>query len=193
MWTRRRPMPSDIEATRAEREKDARRPLFGRKISKGDAIMAAIGISLAVVSAVFPWYIFYNPEQFGIKAMKFEGNQSGTSPTTISYQPSRIGQPMSVNDIPSLELDLFATATLPGRGEDGEALDLAEQPFPPDTIEYQLIHVANGRAMIQDKDGIWVVQPGSLLPDSSRVARIEQRDGSWVIVTTLDRVIELTN
>jgi hypothetical protein len=45
--------------------------------------------------------------------------------------------------------------------------------------------------MIEDEDGIWVVQPGSILPDSSRVAAIEQREGRWVLVTTFDRIIEL--
>jgi len=201
MWTGHKQMSSDVEAMRAAREdaaragqeKKSRRPLFGRRISKGDALLAALGVSLAIVSALFPWYIFYNPGQFGIKAMKFEGNQSGNSPTTISYQPNRVGQPMNVTDIPSMELDLLATATLPGRSDDGEGLDVAEQPFPPDTVEYELIHVANGRAMIQDADGIWVVQPGSLLPDSSRVARIEERNGAWVIVTTLDRVVQLAD
>ena len=38
--------------------------------------------------------------------------------------------------------------------------------------------------MIEDDAGLWVVQPGSMLPDSSRVAAIEQRDGKWVLVTT---------
>ncbi|MFN4272529.1 MAG: hypothetical protein ACK4F5_06935 [Aliihoeflea sp.] len=187
-------MPSEIDAVRAKRETRRRRPMFGAKISKGDVIMAALGITLAAVSAVFPWYIFYNQEQFGVRAMRFQGNQSATGPTNISYQPARVGQPMTIDDMPTLELDLLSTATLPGIREDSEASDLANQPFPPDTVEYNLIHVVNGRAMIQDKDGIWVVQPGSLLPDSSRVAQIKQNaDGNWVIVTTFDRIIELNN
>jgi hypothetical protein len=37
-----------------------------------------------------------------------------------------------------------------------------------------------------------VVQRGSRLPDNSRVAGIEQRDGKWVLVTSADRVIELS-
>lgn len=194
MLNRRNQMPSDIEVTRAERQTHSRRPLFGKKISKGDAIMAVLGVSLAVASAAFPWYIFYNPQQFGIKAMRFQGDQSGNSPSTLAYQPALIGQPMTVQDIPSMELDLFATATIPGPGEDSESVEIIDQPFPPDTVEYQLIHVANGRAMIQDADGIWVVQPGSLLPDSSRVAQLKQNtEGNWVIVTTLDRIVELVD
>ena len=58
--------------------------------------------------------------------------------------------------------------------------------------QFRLVHVANGRAMIEDDAGLWVVQAGSMLPDSSRVAGIEQRDGKWVLVTSTDRVVALT-
>ena len=44
--------------------------------------------------------------------------------------------------------------------------------------------------MIEDSAGLWVVQPGSTLPDSSRVRSIEQRKGKWVLVTSTDRVLE---
>jgi hypothetical protein len=54
------------------------------------------------------------------------------------------------------------------------------------------VHVANGRAMIEDDAGLWIVQPGSTLPDDSQVASIEKRDGKWVLVTSANRVIGLT-
>ena len=100
---------------------------------------------------------------------------------------------MTVEDIPPMKLDLFSTGTLPendGDGEPGPGLD--EQPFPPEINEFRLVHVANGRAMIADDTGLWVVQRGSRLPDNSRVAGIEQRDGKWVLVTSADKVIELS-
>ena len=46
--------------------------------------------------------------------------------------------------------------------------------------------------MIEDDAGLWIVQRGSTLPDSSRVSSIEQRDGKWVLVTSTDQVIELS-
>ena len=185
--------PLDREMLVAQIAKSERPSLLTRRrrISRSDAIMAVLGVSLAVVCAVFPWYIFYNQEQFGVRAMKFEGNQSSRAPASLSHQPMRVGQPMDVRDVPIMELDLLSTATVPGAGEQTEVPELEDQPFPPDTVEYHLIHVANGRAMIEDEDGIWVVQPGSILPDSSRVAAIEQREGRWVLVTTFDRIIEL--
>ena len=102
---------------------------------------------------------------------------------------------MDVEDIPATQLDLFATGTLPDDkdGEGGEAVPgLDEQPFPGDDAQFRLVHVANGRAMIEDEAGLWVVQTGSTLPDSSRVTSIEQRNGKWVLVTSTDRVIALT-
>ena len=35
--------------------------------------------------------------------------------------------------------------------------------------------------MIEDKNGIYVVTPGSMLPDLSRVAKVEEVGGEWVL------------
>src|SRR5436189_206932 len=79
--------------------------------------------------------------------------------------------PIDAEDIPVQNLDLFATGTLQEKSKDGDgaAPGLDEQPFPAEVPEFRLVHVANGRAMIEDDAGLWVVQPGSLLPDSSYV------------------------
>ena len=102
---------------------------------------------------------------------------------------------MTVEDVPIMQLDLFSTGALPDDevGDSGKrAPGLDQQPFPGDVPQFRLVHVANGRAMIEDDAGLWVVQAGSMLPDSSRVAGIEKRDGKWVLVTSTDRVVELT-
>jgi hypothetical protein len=161
-----------------------------------DLVIAALGIALGLTCAFFPWYIFFNQEKFGIRPMKFEGGGSGTSgPVAVGPQPQRIGAPMTVEDVPVMQLDLFSTGALPDDegGDSGKrAPGLDEQPFPGDVPQFRLVHVANGRAMIEDDAGLWVVQAGSMLPDSSRVASIEKRDGKWVLVTSTDRVVELT-
>jgi hypothetical protein len=161
---------------------------------RGGPIIAGMGIALGLGCALFPWYIFFNQEKFGIRAMKFEGQrQREAGPVYLGSQPDRVGAPMTVEDIPPMKLDLFSTGTLPENDGDDEASPgLDEQPFPPEIIAFRLVHVANGRAMIADDTGLWVVQRGSRLPDSSRVAGIEQRDGKWVLVTSADRVIELS-
>ncbi len=52
------------------------------------------------------------------------------------------------------------------------------------------MHVANGRALIEDAGGMYIVRVGSVLPDNSRLATLEQRDGKWVIVTSNGDVYE---
>jgi hypothetical protein len=127
--------------------------------------------------------------------MKFEGNGTSVSgPVAIGPQPQRVGAPMDIKDIPVEQLDLFATGTLPKKKEDGSgapAPGLDQQPFPAEIPQFHLVHVANGRAMIEDDAGLWIVQAGSVLPDSSVVTSIEKRDGQWVLVTSNDRVYQL--
>jgi hypothetical protein len=38
--------------------------------------------------------------------------------------------------------------------------------------------------MIEDATGMYMVRVGSILPDNSRLATIEQRNGRWVVITT---------
>jgi hypothetical protein len=206
-WFRRRKSPFLHEIDRfhvdGERATAATRRLVtgtseaakeGKRSS--DLTIATLGIALGLICALFPWYIFFNQEKFGIRAMKFEGGGAPVSgPVAIGPQPQRVGAPIEAENIPVQNLDLFATGTtLQEQSKDGEAAapGLDQQPFPAEVPQFQLVHVANGRAMIEDDAGLWVVQPGSVLPDSSYVQSIEQRNGRWVLVTSGDRVIEMT-
>ncbi len=166
-----------------------------RQDRRGDLTMAALGLTLGLICALFPWYIFYNPEKFGVRAMKFGGSGNGeqSAPITLEAQPERVGAP-SMSEIPPMKLDLFATGT--ARNEGGKspeiaAAELANQPFPAESPEFQLLHIENGRAMIADDAGIFIVQPGSVLPDRSRVEAIEERGGALVLITSDERVIEV--
>ncbi len=59
-------------------------------------------------------------------------------------------------------------------------------------LPYKLVHIANGRAMIEDEHGVTIVERGSRLPDNNQVAAIEQRDGRWVMVTSADEILTAT-
>ncbi len=93
------------------------------------------------------------------------------------------GQPANVDQI--------ITATVPTLGlEPPEPLETpGAQPFPGKS-GFRLLHVANGRALIEDKAGMYLVRVGSILPDNSRVATLEQRDGKWVIVTSAGDIVQ---
>jgi hypothetical protein len=158
---------------------------------RSDLTVAALGVTLGLICALFPWYIFFNQEQFGVQAIAFGGSGRNAGRVSGGSQQENAGAPLTAKDIP--EVDLFATGTLPDQSEDpDQAPGLDQQPFPADAGKFRLVHVANGRAMIEDDTGLWIVQPGSMLPDSSRVASIEHRGGKWVMVTSTDRVIELS-
>lgn len=206
-WFRRRKGPFSHEIDRFHLEREERRPARMPRLVTGtsqaasegrrrsDLTIAALGISLALICALFPWYIFFNQEQFGVRAMKFKGGGTPSSgPMASGPQRQRIGAPMNVEDMPLPELDLFMTGTVrDGSDDDDKAArpGLAEQPFPAETARFRLVHVVNGRAMIEDDAGLWIVQPGSQLPDSSTVTAIERRAGKWVLLTSADRVVEL--
>lgn len=175
----------------------ARRKRRQLRERSGDIIVAGIGISLGLVCAFFPWYVFFNQEKFGIRAVQFSGGSvSQTLPENLTYQPTLVGQGFSLEDVPLLELDRIATGAVPDASDPsvGE-VPLSEQPFPGEDIpvpEYRVVHVANGRAMIEDEEGLYVVQAGSLLPDNSRVSAIEQRQDGWVVITSDDKVVPLS-
>ena len=157
-----------------------------------DMTIAALGVGLGLICALFPWYIFLNQDKFGFPAVKLEG-RAPPAAEPIGSQAMRMGMPIGIGKLPLIQLDPLATGTaLRKKGGGDAAPGLDEQPFPTDALQFRVVHVANGRAMIGEDAGLWVVQPGSLLPDSSRVASIEQRGGKWVLVTSNDRVIEVT-
>jgi hypothetical protein len=161
---------------------------------RSDLIIAASGVALGLFCALFPWYVFLNQEKFGVQAMQFSGNGQGTRPARIAFSSryETIEAPFAEEDLPFAKLDPFVTASLPGDNIPRASAALADQPFPGDEATFSLVHVVNGRAMIEDETGLWVVQRGSLLPDNSRVASIELRGKKWVLITSTDKIVELS-
>ncbi|MGD9913111.1 MAG: hypothetical protein AB7S80_03450 [Rhizobiaceae bacterium] len=183
-----------IKIIRPDQKKKAQPAPKAKRERRSDLMVAALGITLGLICALFPWYIFFNQDQFGPPAVTFsgEGTSGASGPITIGPQKERVGAPMAAEELPDLQLDLFATGTLQ-HDEDAEAPpSVLEQPFPAGAPVFRIIHVENGRAMVEDETGMWVVQRGSTLPDNSRVASIEQRGGHWVVVTNDERVLEVS-
>lgn len=181
----------------SEKSQAARRKRRHLKQRSGDIIVAGLGISLGLVCAFFPWYVFFNQDQFGIRRVQFAGGSTTqVLPENLTYQPTLVGKGFSLEDVPLLELDRIATGAVPDASDPsvGE-VPLSDQPFPGDELpppEYRVVHVANGRAMIEDEEGLYIVQAGSLLPDKSRVSMIEQRQEGWVVITSDDKIVPLS-
>lgn len=182
LFRKRKPTPFTAEPTAKSRDR------------RSDLTVAALGVTLGLICALFPWYIFFNPDEFGVRAMKFGGSGMGTEPIVLGAQPQRVGAPVASQDIPPMKLDLLSTGTAAKEHEEEEGTPgLTEQPFPAPVISFKVVQIANGRAMLEDDTGLFVVQPGSVLPDSSRVETIEERDGRPVLVTDGGIVIAVSN
>lgn len=169
--------------------------IAGKRREKSDRLMLASGLLIAGFAAFFPWYVFLNQDQFGVRPMGFATNRDmpdwpGRSVVTVS--PLAI--PDSDDDSSGKMLDTISTATVNTDGERREpdpALDAGpDQRFPGQSLSFRLLHVVNGRALIEDGSGMYVVRIGSILPDNSRLATLEKRDGRWIIVTSDGDVID---
>lgn len=193
MWLRRaRPQNPAKAADTTEPVEDASPARAGQRVAaakptrlREDLLLGLFGIALGLGSAMFPWYVFFNQEKFGVRAVTFDG--AGEAGSTGAANTPQIVRIPDDSDLPLFDLDQLSTGTTPR----DEAASLLDQPFPTQDVPFRLVHVANGRAMIQDDTGLWIVQRGSVLPDMSRVASIEERAGAWVIVTSTDRVVTI--
>lgn len=151
-----------------------------------EVLFVAIGIALGLTCALFPWYIFFNQEKFGIRALRTGDDGQGQ---TAAAAPPRLGLGIpdeSATVVPGA-LDFLATGVVPMRrklSSPSPAPGVDEQPFPGDVVDFRVVHITNGRALMEDDSGLFVVQPGSRLPDNSRVSGIEQRNGRWVLIAT---------
>ncbi|MBB4288454.1 hypothetical protein GGE16_000470 [Rhizobium leguminosarum] len=151
-----------------------------------DRFLTFTGLALAGAAAFFPWYVFFNEDKFGINVAA-SGN-SRDLPDWPARNVFSVSPLAMVNknegDKKASPIDPLTTATVSDLGKERNGKPLLEdQPFPGRS-SFRLLHVSNGRALIEDPSGMYMVRIGSILPDESRLAALEQRDGKWVIVTS---------
>lgn len=155
-----------------------------------DRILAWTGIGLAAAAAFFPWYVFFNEDKFGIRVAG--GDRTRDLPHTgprevFSVSPMAMTNRNKEDTPPPAELpDMLTTATVNASGKEKQndlAAGIEDQPFPGQT-SFRLLHVSNGRALIEDGSGMYMVRVGSTLPDNAMLTKIEQRNGEWLIETS---------
>lgn len=160
-----------------------------------DRVLAATGVALACAAAFFPWYVFFNEEKFGMRVTAIDHTRDlpeGPGRNVFSVSPlAMVDKDDNGPKSPPQDLDSLVTATVSKLGEEKKAGDVLDeiQPFPG-RGGFRLLHVANGRALIEDGSAMFMVRVGSILPDNSRVATLEQREGKWVIVTSAGEIYE---
>ncbi|MBB6220318.1 flagellar protein [Rhizobium leguminosarum] len=156
------------------------------KAARLDRFLTFAGLALAGASAFFPWYVFFNEDKFGVNVATSDNSRE--LPDWPARNVFSVSPLAMVNknepDKKAPPIDPLTTATVSDLGKEREGRPILEdQPFPGKS-SFRLLHVSNGRALIEDTSGMYVVRVGSILPDQSRLATIEQREGKWMIVTS---------
>ena len=168
-------------------------------ISSSEQGVTWVAISLATAAALFPWYVFFNAEKFGIIASS--GDRTRDLPHTGPREVFSVSPMAMINrnkdDSLSIELppDPLTTATVSTKGKERQSDHGAapqDQPFPG-KASFRLLHVANGRALIEDSSGLYMLKVGSVLPDESKLTKIEKRDGEWLIESSSGAVYRSEN
>lgn len=163
------------------------------KIPMVDKMLAVVGVTLAAFATFFPWYAFFNQDQFSVPSL-WQGDTRDMPEVAARNVMSVSPQAMPDNDDKDVlaAIDQLTTATVPDLTASTPVEPpvgvTAEQPFPAGS-GYRLMHVANGRALIEDDSGMYIVRVGSVLPDNSRLATLEERDGRWVMITSNGDVV----
>ena len=130
-----------------------------------DRFLGWSGAALAITAAFFPWYVFFNEDKFGIDvatSILSRDLPEWVGRAKVNPSPSAIGDNDDIAALPKPE-EQIVTGTVPAdqaKPEDKASVDDADQPFPSDAVEFHLLHAAGGKAMIEDKNGIYVVTPG---------------------------------
>lgn len=163
----------DADEIVPQRKRTERTPII-------DKALGATGIALAALATFFPWYAFLHQDKFSMPTL-----WQGTTQEMPAGNGGQASPVASLNRDADTQaaLDQLTTATVPGEIKKPGGEDDREQPFPAAT-GFRLMHVANGRALIEDSSGMYIVKIGSTLPDNSRLATLEQRDGRWVMITS---------
>ncbi len=159
-----------------------------------DRWLVATLVGFSMLCAAFPWYVFFNQDKFGVNVAGWEklrdvqhGRPAGEAGIGALRDPQQDEAERAL--LREMETDRLTTAAISSTPSGGgsDAGGFEDQAFPGG-VEFKLLHVANGRALIENGSGIFLVQIGSKLPDSSRLAGLRQRNGKWEIVTSAGKV-----
>lgn len=161
-------------------------PVRKRRFWTTDRIIGWSGVVIAFTAAFFPWYVFLNEDKFGLEALRAMVSGDPAVPSRSSaIETASVGIPGRERLELMPDADDIVTGTIPTVDPDNteSQQELPEQPYPSAPRKFRLLKVINGQAMIEDANGIFVVRKGDVLPDRTKVAVLEQRQGTWVLIS----------
>ncbi|WKL26775.1 flagellar protein [Sinorhizobium meliloti] len=176
----------DADEIVRQRRRETRMPLI-------DKILGAIGLAMAACATFLPWYVYLHPEKFSMPSF-WQGNDARSAGAPGPADPVGVA---AGNDGHGRGDRRRGRSPDDGDGAGGSirippkarTWGAPDQPFPGKE-SFKLMHVANGRALIEDASGMYIVRIGSVLPDNSRLATFEERDGRWVMITSKGEIFE---
>ena len=161
-------------------------PIRKKRFRTTDRIIGWSGEAIAMMAAFFPRYVLVNEDKFGLAALRAMVSGDPAAPSRHAIADNErpgIPERKAVELMP--DADDFVTGRVPAAENETTASiqELPVQALPAAPRNFRLLKVIKGQAMIEDGTGIYVVRKGDVLPDRTRVAGLEQRDGEWVLVT----------
>lgn len=167
--------------SRLERERRA----YVRRRRITDLSLGGIGVCLALASLYFPWHVYFRGEPMSVPRLEFsrQGDLYGEPEDRLAIATSGY-----LPQIPGRLVDPLVTGGI--SSEESDLEDAAEsQTYPGELSGYRVLYSANGRALVRDRDSIFIVGRNSRLPKGGRVREISRVDGNWQVLTSSGEII----
>lgn len=164
--------------------------------------LAAVGV--AAMSSYFPYYVYNNANEFGPPTMTFTGraalvgeeNEEVVDKIIVSSLRRPLFQDKQQAIDPVVTGSVRSVLPGPPKKQAGivqERERIGPTPLSGSQTDLQLVFAARGRALIRDGDDLLPVAVGSRLPDGSTVKSVTKPNNSWQLLTSTNRVLELSN
>ncbi len=168
------------------------RPLAPQRLGT-DWIWGGLGLGCALASASFAFYMAavgppaHGPggdPDFGIFARADGRSRDQVAPAETGGPPAAGEAPAQPGRAPGIDLTptgsiADARSSLYGPDHAG-----AGREQPAWLRDYAVRDVFDGKALVEARSTLQLVEPGTVLEGVGRVTAIERQDGAWVVVTT---------
>ncbi len=149
-----------------------------------------LGCTIALASGGFAVYMnLYGPSEPNVNGREYLTIFAQASHRTLNPATSDAAAPADPQNSP--EIDPFPTGSIaPGEATQQSAahLPIADKrglAKPSLLKDFTLRDVFEDTALVEDHARLRIVKVGTVLEGAGRVTSIEQRDGQWIVVTSL--------